>query len=53
MVTGSWRLGGLAAWMLMAMVMRILMNDHKEKGWKKFSHARALRSSADTIKTGS
>ena len=43
MGAGSWRLGGLAAWMLMAMVMRVgmrmLMNDHKEKGWKEFSHA--------------
>ena len=41
----AWRLGGLAAWMLMAMMMRVgmrmLMNDDREESWKHFPHVRA------------
>ncbi len=41
----DWRLGGLAAWMLIAMTMRVgmrmLMNDDKDEDWKHVSHARA------------
>ena len=44
----AWRpggLGGLAAWIVMAMMMRagmrMLMNDDDDEDWKDFSHARA------------
>ena len=42
----AWRLGELAAWMLMAKVrvgMRLLVNDDKDEAWKDFSHAQAWR----------
>ncbi len=42
---GNGRLGVLAAWLLVARMMRVgirmLMNDDKDESWKEFSHARA------------
>ena len=36
----AWKFGGLAAWMLIAMMMRMgmrmLINDDTEEGWKEF-----------------
>ena len=41
---GNGSFGVLAAWMLVARMMRVgirmLMNDDKDKDWKDFSHAR-------------
>jgi len=48
---GAGSLDGLAAWMLMAMMMRVgmrmLMNDDKDEDWKDVSHARRQDGSAD------